>query len=405
MEPRQSGDLKEASVGLGAATPAAASDIDLVLPKAASDRVAPRSPADASARIERSAPATGSVERRGIKTPFDWPGIEPRATTAPSSAIDAGVVVAPVEPRRSDDFREAPLRRSAALLTPAGTADIVLSASQAPMQGLAPTLVGLPAQNPVASDAPARSVTSEVAIKFAMVTPATATPVEAGGRRGRWDGAVVQPDPASTAVDLVKIATDTRPLLFDPAADRGPPASPPTVTRLVLSEEAALVSPVSIGMRIDEGEAPEKPANDDVASIFPASLIFKHTTAMPALATIPTVRPSAAELLANRVEDSQSAETAAGSLAIGTVDAAWSPWGVQLASSFSLDQALASFASVQRALREAATEPPLLVRKVNRSRGWAPLYQILIPAADQKTAIAICRRLEAAKGACMVVRN
>jgi hypothetical protein len=272
------------------------------------------------------------------------------------------------------------------------------------MPRLASTLVGLQAQYPLSNDAPAQSVSGRPASAFAMVTLAAATPVEAG-RLGRWDGADVQPDRASTDAELGKVAADTQPLALDPAADRGPPTSPATTALLVRSGEGALVSPASTGTRIDEGEAPEKPANDDAAGIFPVSLFVGHTKATPAVATIPTVRPSAAESSANRVEDSQSAETAAGSPPIGNADAAWSPWGVQLAESFSLDQALASFASIQRGLQGAATERPLLVRKVSRSRGWAPLYQILIPAADQKTADAICRRLEAAKGACMVVRN
>ena len=79
--------------------------------------------------------------------------------------------------------------------------------------------------------------------------------------------------------------------------------------------------------------------------------------------------------------------------------------GVQVAGDFSLDGALASFSAIEREYPEFLTGTPLIVRKVNRSRGWAPLYQILIPAADQRAANDICRRLESTDGACMVFKN
>ena len=47
----------------------------------------------------------------------------------------------------------------------------------------------------------------------------------------------------------------------------------------------------------------------------------------------------------------------------------------------------------------------LVVRKVSRSRGPAPLFQIRLPASDQKQATGICHRLEAAGGACIVFKN
>jgi hypothetical protein len=47
----------------------------------------------------------------------------------------------------------------------------------------------------------------------------------------------------------------------------------------------------------------------------------------------------------------------------------------------------------------------MVVRAVNRSRGPAPLYEIRLPAPDQKQAADICHRLEAAGGACVVFRN
>ena len=404
-EPSRSGDLNEASLGVGAAAPAPAGGIDLVLPGAASDRLAPRSLADAPARIEMSAPATPSVENGGSQPPSDWPGADLRPTTVPFSASDAGVVVAAVEPRRSDDLKEAPLRRSAALLVPAGPADNVLRASLAPMPELAPTLVGLPAQSPLASEVAARSVSSEAARGFAMATPAAATTDDARTLPAWWDSADLRADPVSPAAELGAIAIDGRPLAIDSAGDRGAPADTAVAAPLLVPEAGAVVSPVATVTPYDERPAPGKPASDDVASIFPAPLVTKRTTTIPAVVTIPILRPSTADAMAAKDEESQAALMAGGSLALGGLDAPWAPWGVQIASSFSLDQALASFAAIQHQFPGASIQPPLVMRNVDRSRGWAPLYQIRIPATDQESAKSICSRLEAAKGACVVLRN
>jgi hypothetical protein len=83
----------------------------------------------------------------------------------------------------------------------------------------------------------------------------------------------------------------------------------------------------------------------------------------------------------------------------------WAPWGVQVAGNFSLDHAMASFSAVARRFPAIVSGPPIVVREVNRSRGPAPLFQIRLPAADQKQAKDICHRLEAAGGACVVFRN
>ena len=83
----------------------------------------------------------------------------------------------------------------------------------------------------------------------------------------------------------------------------------------------------------------------------------------------------------------------------------WAPWGVQVAGNFSLDRAMASFTVVQRKYPTIVSGPPMVVRSVDRSRGLAPLFQIRLPAPDQKQAADICHRLEAAGGACLVFRN
>jgi hypothetical protein len=105
------------------------------------------------------------------------------------------------------------------------------------------------------------------------------------------------------------------------------------------------------------------------------------------------------------VDESQAPTLAGATVASGILNAPWAPWGVQVAGDFSLDRALASFIAIEREFPEFLTGPPLIVRKLNRSRNWAPLYQILIPAADQRAANDICRRLESTDGACMVFKN
>jgi hypothetical protein len=157
--------------------------------------------------------------------------------------------------------------------------------------------------------------------------------------------------------------------------------------------------------RFDERRVLEKPASDDVGSFFPAPLVTKRATTIPAVVAIPVLRPSTVGTAATKDEESQAAPLAGDLLALGDLDAPWAPWGVQITSSFSLDQALASLASIQRDFPVVAAQLPLVIRNVNRSRGWAPLYEIRIPATDQKAAKSICDEIQAAKGACVPLRN
>jgi hypothetical protein len=86
--------------------------------------------------------------------------------------------------------------------------------------------------------------------------------------------------------------------------------------------------------------------------------------------------------------------------------APWAPWGVQVAGNFSLNRAMASYAALQRRHPAIlAGQPPMVVRAVNRSRGRAPLFQIRVPAPNRDDATALCRKLQAAGGACVVFRN
>jgi hypothetical protein len=86
--------------------------------------------------------------------------------------------------------------------------------------------------------------------------------------------------------------------------------------------------------------------------------------------------------------------------------APWSPWGVQVAGNFSLNRAMASYAAMQkRHPAILAGQLPMVVRAVNRSRGRAPLFQIRVPAGTRDDAAALCRKLQAAGGACVVFKN
>jgi soluble lytic murein transglycosylase-like protein len=86
--------------------------------------------------------------------------------------------------------------------------------------------------------------------------------------------------------------------------------------------------------------------------------------------------------------------------------ASWAPWGVQIAGNFSLNRAMASFSAVQRRYAAVIGDAlPMVVRSVNRSRGVAPIFQIRLPAGDRGAAEAICQKLRAKGGACVVMRN
>lgn len=87
-------------------------------------------------------------------------------------------------------------------------------------------------------------------------------------------------------------------------------------------------------------------------------------------------------------------------------EAPFAPWGVQLAGNFSKARALASF---QRAgARHRAiigTLPPMVIGTRLRSRGTRAFYRVRLPAATRAEAIALCRRIQTDRGACIVLRS
>jgi hypothetical protein len=172
-----------------------------------------------------------------------------------------------------------------------------------------------------------------------------------------------------------------------------------------MPEKKSVDTPVSSAIRLDEAVAPEKLAVDRAASIVSTASLTEQTAETTGGAEFRMIMPSMDAAAASEVDESRAPTLVGATVASGILNAPWAPWGVQVAGDFSLDRALASFTAIEREFPEFLTGPPLIVRKVNRSRGWAPLYQILIPAADQRTANDICRRLESTEGACMVFKN
>lgn len=84
----------------------------------------------------------------------------------------------------------------------------------------------------------------------------------------------------------------------------------------------------------------------------------------------------------------------------------WAPWGVQVAGNFSLNRAMASYAALQNRHGDIlGGQPPMVVRGVNRSRGSAALYQLRVPAQTRDEAGDICRRLQTAGAACLVLKT
>lgn len=82
------------------------------------------------------------------------------------------------------------------------------------------------------------------------------------------------------------------------------------------------------------------------------------------------------------------------------------PWGVIIAGGFSESQTLATFSRVK--IRYAALlkdELPMIVRTRNLSRGRKPLIRVMIGRNSRSEADALCARLRAQSGACIVDKN
>ena len=82
------------------------------------------------------------------------------------------------------------------------------------------------------------------------------------------------------------------------------------------------------------------------------------------------------------------------------------PWGVQFAGAFSKAQALASFARARKLYASAIGDAqPMVIGTRLRSRGARPFYRIRAPAQTRVEAAALCQRVHAVGGACVVLRS
>ncbi|MDQ0468084.1 lytic transglycosylase domain-containing protein [Labrys wisconsinensis] len=86
--------------------------------------------------------------------------------------------------------------------------------------------------------------------------------------------------------------------------------------------------------------------------------------------------------------------------------AAFAPWGVQLAGNFSKARALATYARSQRRFAAILGDVrPMVIGTRLRSRGTRAFYRVRAPAASRAEAAALCGRIHAAGGACIVLRS
>jgi hypothetical protein len=84
----------------------------------------------------------------------------------------------------------------------------------------------------------------------------------------------------------------------------------------------------------------------------------------------------------------------------------FAPWGVQLAASFSKDSALRAFARTRHDYASVIGDiQPFVLGSVLRSRGWRPFYRVRLPAQTGGEARRLCNRIQAAGGACAVLRS
>jgi hypothetical protein len=121
-------------------------------------------------------------------------------------------------------------------------------------------------------------------------------------------------------------------------------------------------------------------------------------------ASSPAARSKCDEIVAVLAKPGAGSAPVVAAAATGSAKA--SPWGVQVAGNFSEAKARTSYASLQRQFAAIlAPREPLVLRSVMRSRGTAPYYDVRVPAETRAEADALCARLHAAGGACVVMKN
>ena len=88
------------------------------------------------------------------------------------------------------------------------------------------------------------------------------------------------------------------------------------------------------------------------------------------------------------------------------VSGLFAPWGVQISASFDKGSALRAFARAQHDYYGViGGTTPFILGSLLRSRGWRPFYRVRLPAQTGAEARKLCDRLQAAGGACAVLRS
>ncbi len=91
---------------------------------------------------------------------------------------------------------------------------------------------------------------------------------------------------------------------------------------------------------------------------------------------------------------------------VSVAEAPFAPWGVQLAGNFSKRLALASFARARISLASLIGDVrPMVIGTRLRTRGTRAFYRVRVPAASRQEADNLCRRIQAARGACVTLRS
>lgn len=82
------------------------------------------------------------------------------------------------------------------------------------------------------------------------------------------------------------------------------------------------------------------------------------------------------------------------------------PWGVELAAGFSRDIALSIYSHAMTRLTAVLSgQDPIISSNVLRTRGTRPFYKVSIGADTRPEATALCAKIRAAGGACIVLRS
>jgi hypothetical protein len=90
----------------------------------------------------------------------------------------------------------------------------------------------------------------------------------------------------------------------------------------------------------------------------------------------------------------------------GSAPAPFAPWGVQLAGNFSRDRALASFRRESgRYAGVLGDIQPMLIGTRLRARGNAPFFRVRVPAQTRTEAEALCGKIRASGGSCVVLKS